>query len=301
MDLKQLGYFLSVARHLSITGAAGEIGVAQPTLTKSIRALEQELGVTLFTRLPRGVELTIFGESLVRHVETVHVQVEDALKEIEGLRGGAIGIVKIGAGPAWLRRHLPAAISRSLADNPGIQVRVEGGFDDALLRSLRKGDLDFVVAELPSDHRASDLSVLALTSDTLGVCCRAGHPLATGAPVAMHRLLDFPWIMPPRGTRAQRRLRALFVTSDLVAPEPVVETESMAFLLQMLRVSDALTFTVSTTLLSPEAQGLEMLDVAGLSAMRQAGIITRKNSWMSPAAVTIVDQLKKICSETPQN
>ena len=155
----------------------------------------------------------------------MHVQVEDALKEIEGLRGGAIGIVKIGAGPAWLRRHLPAAISRSLADNPGIQVRVEGGFDDALLRSLRKGELDFAVAELPSDHRASDLSVLALTSDTLGVCCRAGHPLATGAPVAMHRLLDFPWIMPPRGTRAQRRLRALFVTSDLVAPEPVVETE----------------------------------------------------------------------------
>ena len=56
----------------------------------------------------------------------------------------------------------------------------------------------------------------------------------------------------------------------------------MAFLLQMLRVSDALTFTVSTTLLSPEAQGSKMLDVAGLSAMRQAGIVTRKNAWMSP-------------------
>lgn len=157
MDLRRLEYFLSVAKHLSITAAAAELGLAQPTLTKSIRLLEEELGVSLFERLPRGVDLTEFGRSLLRHAQAMHVQARDALNEIEGLRGGTIGMVTIGAGPSWLRRHLPRAVARTLSRNPSLRVRIDGGFDDALLRALRHGEVDFVVSELPSPDRSADL------------------------------------------------------------------------------------------------------------------------------------------------
>ena len=235
MDLRRLEYFLSVAKHLSITAAAEDLGLAQPTLTKSIRSLEEELGVQLFQRLPRGVELTDFGRSLLRHAEAMHVQVQDALNEIEGLRGGAIGVVTIGAGPSWLRRHLPLAIARTLSRNPSLKVRIDGGYDDALLRALRHGEVDFVVSELPSPERAKDLAITPLTSDSLGVCCREEHPLVGERNIPLNVLLDYPWIMPSRRTRAQRRLQALFIAANLASPDPVVETESMAFLLQMLR------------------------------------------------------------------
>ena len=92
----------------------------------------------------------------------------------------------------------------------------------------------FVVAELPSPDRAQDLELTRLSSDVLGVCCRSGHPLAAAGPVAMERLLDYPWIMPPSGTRAQARLNALFVGANLPPPRPAVESESLALLLQML-------------------------------------------------------------------
>ncbi len=301
MDLRRLEYFLSVAKHLSITAAAADLGLAQPTLTKSIRLLEQELGVQLFQRLPRGVELTDFGRSLLRHAEAMHVQVQDALNEIEGLRGGTIGVVTIGAGPSWLRRHLPLAVARTLSRNPGLKVRIDGGYDDALLRALRHGEVDFVVSELPSPDRAIDLEVTALTSDSLGVCCREEHPLAGEQNIPLSVLLQFPWIMPSRRTRAQRRLRALFIAANLAPPELSVETESMAFLLHMLRDSDALTFTASTALRSGEGEGLTILDVPLLHTAREAGIVTRKDGWLSPAAMLIVDELKTICAADPHN
>jgi DNA-binding transcriptional LysR family regulator len=301
MDIRHLTYFLKVAQRRSITAAATELNIAQPSLTKSIRLLEQELGVSLFDRLPRGVELTSFGQSLLRDAESIHVQFQDAIGELEGLRGGAIGEVRLGAGPAWLRRHLPLAVARTLDANPGIRIHVTGGFDDALLRSLRRGDLDFVVAEMPSGDRARDLRLTPLTTDNLGICCRSGHPLARRSSTPLQALLEYPWVMPPKPTRAQRRFEALFISQNLSAPEPVIETESMAFLLQFLRHSDALTLTVHTTLETPEGEGLVLLKVPDLTASRAAGVITRRNGWLSPAAEAIVLQLSAICTSDPHN
>lgn len=301
MNLRQLEYFLAVAKWLSITRAAADLAVAQPTLTKSIHALEEELGVQLFDRLPRGVQLTAFGHSLLRHAETVNVQVQDALNEIEWMRGGTVGTVSIGAGPAWLRRHLPVCLARTMKCNPAMRVRIVGGYDDALLRALRRGELDFVVAELPSPEVSQDLSIERLTADELGTCCRSGHPLAGKGKLELAQLLDFPWILPPRSTRASQRVRALFIAASLPPPEGVLETESMAFMIQMLLYSDSLSFSVSTTLELREANGLTMLEVSKPSAVREAGIISRKDGWVSPAAMAIISELRAHCAVEPKN
>ncbi|MFI5015326.1 MAG: LysR substrate-binding domain-containing protein [Hyphomicrobiales bacterium] len=301
MNLRQMEHFVAVARRSNMTAAAHDLGVAQPTLTRTIRALEQELGVPLFERLVRGVELTIYGRSLLRHAETVGVQLEDAAREISSLRGGTVGTVTIGAGPAWLRRILPLAVARIIADSPSMKVRIEGGFDDALLRGLRRGEIEFVVAELPSAETARDLKIEPLTSDELRVCCRQGHPLAGGGALDPSALQAFAWIMPPGPTRAQKRLSALFVALDLPPPNIVVETESMAFLLQLLHHSDLLTFTVSTTLQAADGKGLTLLDVPALSANRQAGIISRRAGWLSPASEAVIAELKRLCAADPHN
>jgi DNA-binding transcriptional LysR family regulator len=78
MDLRQLEYFLRVAQRRNISAAAAELNITQPSLTKSIKLLEKELGVRLFDRLARGVELTDYGHTLLRHAEAVHVQIGDA-------------------------------------------------------------------------------------------------------------------------------------------------------------------------------------------------------------------------------
>jgi LysR family transcriptional regulator of gallate degradation len=299
MDLRQLEYFRRVAQRRNISIAAAELNITQPSLTKSIKLLEKELGVRLFDRLARGVELTDYGQTLLRHAEAVHVQMADATAELASQRSGGFGAVAVGAGPAWLRRHLPQAVARTIARYPGIRVKVGGGFDEELFRSLRRGEFDFVVAELPDDRRG--LEVRPLASDELGVCCRVGHPLAGRRRLAAHDLLAYPWVLLPRTTRAQRRLAALFAAQDLAPPATVVETSSHAFLLNMVRHSDALTFTVSRTVDIEEGAGLVMLNVPRLKVRREAGVVLRRGGWVSPAAAHLIDSLTAISRADPRN
>jgi DNA-binding transcriptional LysR family regulator len=301
LDLRQLEYFRRVAQRRNISLAAAELSITQPSLTKSIKLLEKELGVRLFDRLARGVELTDFGHALLRHAEAIGVQVADASGEIAALRSGDFGRVSVGAGPAWLRRHLPLAVARTVARHPGVRIRVGGGFDEELFRSLRRGEFDFVVAELPQAEDRRGLDVRPLTSDELGVCCRAGHPLARRRRIVARDLLGFPWVLLPRTTRAQRRLTALFAAQDLSPPQNVVETNSHAFLLCMLRGSDALTFTTSRTVDLEEGAGLVMLNVPPLTVRREAGVVLRRGSFLSPAAQRLIDDLVDICRADPRN
>jgi LysR family transcriptional regulator of gallate degradation len=301
MDLRQLEYFLRVAQRRNISTAASELNITQPTLTKSIKLLEGQLGVKLFDRLPRGVALTSFGTTLLRHAEAIHVQMKDAGDEITALRNGTFGTVRIGAGPAWLRRHLPLAVAKTIAKHPDIHIQIDGSFDETLLRSLRQGELDFVVAEIPAPEDQRDFEVTPLTADTLGVCCRAGHPLAARRSIKMRDLLQFPWLKPPRITRAQSRLNAIFTANDLPLPKATVESGSLGLLLNVLRQSDALTYMVSKTLLIREGEDLVMLNVPSLTLSREAGIITRRGGWLPPAALHVIEELRIVCAAEPEN
>jgi len=301
MDLRQLEYFRRVAQRRNISLAAAELNITQPSLTKSIKLLEKELGVRLFDRLARGVELTDYGHAFLRHAEAIRVQIGDASSEIAALRSGNHGTVSVGAGPAWLRRHLPLAVAETVSRHPRVRIRVGGGFDEELFRALRRGDYDFVVAELPQAEDRRGLEVRPLAADDLGVCCRAGHPLARRRRIAPQDLLHYPWVLLPRTTRAQRRLTALFSAQDLTPPQNVVETSSHAFLLNMLRGSDALSFTASRTVDIEEGAGLVMLNVPQLRIRREAGIVLRRGGFLSPAAQHLIERLAVICRADPRN
>lgn len=301
MDLRQLTYFLRVAERKSITVAAGELNVAQPTLTKSMKLLEEELGSALFTRLPRGVELTAAGQHLVRHAEVIKIQMTEARAELQALSKGDRGVVRIGAGPAWLRRHLPEVIAKVVSTRPELKITVIGGFDEALLRGLRRGDFDFVVAETPWSQNANDLEVEIVSNVDLCVVAREGHPLSKMDRILITDLLNYPWVLPVDVTRARQRLNALFMSHNISPPEPSVETESMAFMVAMVRSSLALTYTTSTAVEPPDGAGLIALYIKELASERNAAIIRRRSSWTSPTAALVLDELRQFCRENPVN
>lgn len=301
MNLRQLEYFRAVASQGTFTGAALQLGVAQPTLTKSIHALESELGTRLFERLPRGVALTPAGEVLYRHARRVDVQLQDAREEMTSLSMHAPSEVILGAGPSWLRRLLPEAVASVQRSNPALHVRVVGGFDNVLLKGLRAGELDFVVLELPPRDEAKDLALEQLTTDKLGVFARQGHPLAGRRRNSLTALLDYPWAMSPKSTRPQQRLNAIFVSAGLPPPRITVETDSVAFLLRLVSQTDALTFTVTSTAAALDAGGTVQLAVPDIRAERAAGIITRKEGWIAPAALAIIKELRQLSSVNTRN
>ena len=107
MDLRAIAYFAAVAEAGTVRGAAARLGISQPALTKAIRRLEDEVGVVLFDRQARGVTLTAYGRTLLRHARNLQASHKEAREEIAALRAGIAGRVRMGAGPSWERIVLP--------------------------------------------------------------------------------------------------------------------------------------------------------------------------------------------------
>lgn len=198
MELRNIEYFLAVAAEGSMRAAAKTLGLTQPALTKAMRRLEDEAGVSLFDRRSRGVSLTVYGQCFLRHARNIRAGMADAECEIQALRSGTSGLVRIGAGPAWQTRVLPEAIARFRDERPAVQLLIGGGTDDVLKAELRKGALDLVVAAMPEGAEAPDLEGRALLDDEYRVIADAGHPLHANRDARMADLLDIHGSCPIR-------------------------------------------------------------------------------------------------------
>ncbi|MDQ2803322.1 MAG: LysR family transcriptional regulator [Pseudomonadota bacterium] len=292
---------LAIAEHHSLGRAAAALNLTQPALTKSIRRLEKEIGAQLFDRHPRGMELTVFGQALARHARLLEVGLRDGLAEVEALKGGHVGFVAVGAGPSWLSRFLPLAVSRLLARRPGVKVRVIGGFDDLLMRELREGNIDLVVAALP-DQVERDVSIQHLSADDLHVIARSGHPLAGRGTIGLAELLSFPWVLPGKEALLRQRLESAFRSGGLAPPVPLVESDTFSFILETLRLTDCLGYGTSQTIGAEAAvTGLVALDVPDAVRRRGAGVIYRGGSTLSGAAQGLIGELRRICEQSEHN
>lgn len=295
LDLRLLSYFLKTAELGNITKAAAALNVAQPTLTKAIKLLEYQLGVTLFDRGPHGATPTAIGERLMLHAKTVMAQVGEAAADIESLRTGQAGVVRVGAGPSWVRRLLPEAVAAALDERPELRVSVSGGFDETLLTDLREGELDFVVAELPLSRQNDHYDVEVLTTDKLVVCARAGHPLAGNPPIALSEALSHRWVLPPPDALARQKFDGALISKGLPPPAAITSSSSLTFIINLVTCSNALTYTTRSQVVA-EGTSLVALDVPEIAASRDAGLIFRKPKVLTPATEFVVALLRKACA-----
>ena len=299
MDLSQIRYFNAVARHGSFSAAARALGMTQPGLTKAVRRLEGSLECTLFARLPRGVALTEQGRVLLRHAGLLNVQLRDAREEVRALARGAVGVLRIGAGPSWLSRALPRIVAELATQYAGLSFQVEGGFNRSLIEALRTGDLDLVVSALP-DRSPAGLQAIPLTSDTISVVARRSHPLRAKRRPQPSNTLSYPWVLPGRDVLLRLRLEALFRVAGLEPPEAKIESDSISFIAAVLRDSDMLSFATSQVLRS-EMGGVAPLPVPGLTMTRSAGILYRSSAGITPAMRALIGAIKRLAQQLGAN
>ena len=299
MDFAQLRYFNAVARHGSFSVAARALGITQPGLTKAVRRLEASLDCTLFLRLPRGVALTQQGEALLGHASRLDVQLEDARKQVHALAQGAVGELRIGAGPSWLGRALPRVVAELTAKYPALSFHVVGGYNSVLIEALSSGDLDFVVSALP-DRSPAGLKAVPLTTDTVSVVARRGHPLGSKRRPQPSSTLGYPWVLPGRDVLLRSRLEALFHVAGLEPPSAKIESDSISFIAGVLRNSDMLSFA-TLRVLPTEMDGVEPLPIPGLTMTRSAGILSRAGAGITPATQAFVEAIRKLAKELGAN
>jgi LysR family hydrogen peroxide-inducible transcriptional activator len=186
LSLRDLEYALAVAQTRHFGRAAESCGVSQPALSEQIRKLEALLGVELFERSRRGVEVTPRGETLLACAERVLAEARGLLEQAHGAAEPLESTLRLAAIQTLGPYYLPFLLRQARAAFPQLKLRLREGQTDTLLESLRNGATDLVLAALPLP--TDGLTIAPLFHESFVLVCPAGHPLAALQPLSLHDL-----------------------------------------------------------------------------------------------------------------
>lgn len=186
MELRHLRYFVAIAEEQSFTRAAERLWVAQPGLSTQIRRLEEELGIKLFERHARGADLTDAGAAFLGRARAALAAVDDARALGSDLASGLVGAIRLGIATGLGSDLVPALLDDFARARPDVELTVVESFGGTLLRDLRDGRLDAMVA--PSVFDSPELQRAQLTSEPVVVLAGAAHRLGRPGPIGADEL-----------------------------------------------------------------------------------------------------------------
>ncbi len=194
METRRLSYFVRIAEDGSLTKAAGVLRIAQPALSRQIRLLEEELGVALFTRTARGMQLTDAGEHLRAAVAGPIRELELALQNIRSFTSRIEGNIGIGI-PTNIGELIATRLAFRLdADHPNIKLRMIEGYTGSLIDWLNRGMIDFaLLEEVSRDERLADRK---LRSENLMLVSNKGNAVLKKRGVDFKQVAQLPLILP---------------------------------------------------------------------------------------------------------
>lgn len=194
MKLKHLEYFVAVAEHAHFTRAATKLKVAQPALSQQIQKLEQELGVKLFVRNSRNVELTEYGKALLPRARQLLHQAEVARDEIRQIAGLEHGYLRVGASGTIAAFLLPDMLAEYRRLYPGIVLEITQRRSEVTLELVEAGKLDVALVRLP--FRPTGLDVTPVFTEPLYAALPPNHALAHADRLTLRDLRGDAFIMP---------------------------------------------------------------------------------------------------------
>src|SRR5438876_3575499 len=193
MELHQLRYFVAVAEQRHFTKAARGLRVAQPSVSRAIRVLEEELGAPLFHRMTGNVALTPAGETLLPWARRVLIGGEGATGEVRELADLRRGRLAVGATPSLTITLLPPALAKFHTAFPGIELVLHEAGSRDLVSELEQGALDVALVIMPVRHEILETS--PLLREELVVAVPHDHPLASKKTVPITDLRGVPLVM----------------------------------------------------------------------------------------------------------
>jgi len=294
LKLRQLKLLVAVAQEGNILRGSQILNIAQPAATKSIKELEEALGVQLFERSSRGVTPTLYGDVIIKHAKLILTQLRHASEELQSIESGLSGRVFVGTLLAASPTLLPRSLALLRERRPGIAVTVIEGTIDKLMPSLRTGDLDVVLGRLPDFREREGLDQEVLYNEPIAIVAREGHPLAAKATIDLSELAEQAWILPPPETSLRRQLMYAFRRTGIEPPVDAIESVSILTNHSLLRESDmlaAMPYQVATA-----QPGLSILPVDLEVTASRIGATTRAGVPSSAAVSCFMEIVREVAT-----
>jgi len=293
LKTRQLLLLVALAEEGNIHRAAQVLNMTQPAASKLLKELEDVLEVTLFERLPRGMQPTWYGETMIRHARMVLTSLNQAHDELNALKVGRFGQVGIGAITSPGLALLPPAIAIVKQEQPGLRISLDIETSPVLVERLEQGKLDILVARLFAEHDKSNLRYEPLTEESVCAVARPGHPLVGMSGLPLRDVVSAGWIVPPAGSVLRHRFDLMFRAAGLAPPGNLIETAALLFITRMLQQSDMLAVLAADVARYYAAHGIvSVLPLDMPCQMDAFGIITRTDRLPSPAAKVMMRALK---------
>lgn len=236
MKLHQLRALVAIDETGSLQEASRNLHVTQPALSRAIKELEMDLGVTILVRSNRGVTLTDFGKRLIGHARHVLQSVRRARQDIENMRGMQLGEITIGVTPVVaLMAPLTQVLNEFRENNPQVMLRILEMRPAQLLNQLREGALDFaVISQLPQTGGSLDWTPICRLPSVIAV--RKTHPLRHAN--SLRALLQAEWLSLDPLNDPNSYFNQLFSNCNLPVPARVIECTSMSLAQRLVFDSD---------------------------------------------------------------
>lgn len=290
MEMQQLQHFLAIARLSSVGRAADELNISQSGLSRSLRSLENALGLPLFEREPRGVRLTEFGENLRTRASVIVAEHDRALAEARSFRALNSGDVTLGLHGVFSQLDAVDVLDRFLTAHPTVNISIVTGADPDLSNRVATSELDLAFTLFAGERRDGALIYEDLFGLNCGIYCRQDHPATTLAAPVLADLSPQLWGLG--GALAFRQVvEAAFVDQGVAVPRRLLQCSSLKLLIDLVLRRDMLTILPDRLAASLAGQ-LVRLNLTAPGGSPRGGLIYRAESLQQPSIRVIAAQFR---------
>lgn len=255
LKLRHLEVLLAIARHRSLSAAADALDISQPAVSQWLADIESALSVRLFERT-RPLQPTAYADAVIRHAQRVLNDARRTHEELEAVRMGAVGRVRIGAMSASITTLMPDVVRELARMAPRLSLLVVEDIWAGLWRRFERSELDLLVGRPDSGLEGEGLSVERLYDDPHVVICGPGHPLAKSRRPTWADVARYGLILPPASTPLHEAICATFAAAGLTPPRAALESAAHGLNHELLRRSSLLAVAPRAAARLAQSRGL---------------------------------------------
>lgn len=288
MNVKQLRAFVTVARTLSFAESANILHLSQPTLSLTIKNLEELLGGRLLSRTTRTMALTPEGEALLPIAKQLLAQWDNAEEEIHQRFSLQKGKIAIATMPSFAASLLPEGLVNYHKKYPKIKVEIHDVLADTVVDMVRQGRLEIGISFDPGNNE--DLNFKPLFKDRFIAVLPKHHPLANTQEITWKLLLENDFITLQRPSSVRQLIEETLEQHNL-SLSVAYDAHQLATVGRMVATGLGVAVVPALCEQQMQEQGAYCLPVIEPTIERDIGIITRSRTQLSSAAITMIDVL----------
>ena len=295
MKLHHLRNVVAVVERGSLRAGAKHLGLAQPAVSRSIKELEQELGLILFERNKFGMTLTHAGEVFVRRARGIQAEFARTLEEMEHLKGEDRGMITVGCSSAALIAMVPAMVNRFHRKYPNIRIKWVEGSLPMLETQIRDGLIDLYYGPVATGFVDPALVIETLFDNERIIICRRDHPLRHATELS--ELVAASWVTTPMAIDSDNEVNSVFASVGLPSPRIVMQASSAMNLAVIVATSDLLAPVPQQWMELIRSTGMmAQIPVAGVAKAPRICAVRRANVPLTPTTEFLNDLAIKAAS-----